>query len=125
MVSDNRRKFQKQTEQPPRWRFRPVDADLARALTACSRLNPVLARIVAGRMRDVDEESALTQENLERFLSPRLADIHNPFELADMDKAVARVFNAVRRNEAITVYGDYDSDGTTATALLVHLFRFL
>jgi single-stranded-DNA-specific exonuclease len=76
-------------------------------------------------MRDVDEESALTQENLERFLSPRLADIHNPFELADMDKAVARVFNALRRNEAITVYGDYDSDGTTATALLVHLFRFL
>ncbi len=125
MTLKSRKKFQKQVERPYRWRIRPVDHNLAHLLATDNKLNPVVARIVAGRMQEAEFGSAMMSESIERFLSPRLADLLDPFQLADMEKAVERVVDALRRDEPITVYGDYDSDGTTATALMVHLFRFL
>jgi single-stranded-DNA-specific exonuclease len=53
------------------------------------------------------------------FLSPRLADINDPFLLKDMDRAVELIVNAIAGGKRITIYGDYDADGLTATALLV------
>lgn len=53
------------------------------------------------------------------FLSPSLKNLHDPFTMKDMDKAAARIIKALgNKNEKITIYGDYDVDGTTATALL-------
>ncbi len=60
-----------------------------------------------------------------RFLSPRLADLPPPGLLEDMDRAVDRVLRAARKALPITVYGDYDADGLTATALLVRFFTDL
>jgi single-stranded-DNA-specific exonuclease len=57
------------------------------------------------------------------FLRPSLKDLHDPFLLKDMDKAVERTLEAVDRGEKIAVYGDYDVDGTTSTALLYLFFR--
>ncbi|MBN1829068.1 MAG: single-stranded-DNA-specific exonuclease RecJ [Deltaproteobacteria bacterium] len=58
-----------------------------------------------------------------RFLSPSLKDLHNPFLMRDMEEAVSRILRAVAGKEHIVVYGDYDADGITATAILVLFLR--
>ena len=60
-----------------------------------------------------------------RFLSAALADLHDPFLLLGMEKAVARLAKATRSGERICVYGDYDVDGITSVALLLGFFRGL
>ncbi len=65
----------------------------------------------------------LPKSHLEKFkLSDRL---HNPNLLEDMDKAVDRVLNAMKKNEKIAIYGDYDVDGVVSTVLMVKLFEKL
>ncbi len=61
-------------------------------------------------------------EEAERFLNPSLSSIHDPFLMKDMDKAVERTIRALESGERILVYGDYDADGITSTALLVLFF---
>ena len=57
-------------------------------------------------------------EAADRFFAPSIADLHDPFLLPDMDKAVNRLNKAMGAKEKILVYGDYDVDGTTAVALV-------
>lgn len=52
------------------------------------------------------------------FFKPKLSDIHDPFLMQDMDKAVARIVNAIEGKEKILIYGDYDVDGTTSVSLM-------
>lgn len=59
-----------------------------------------------------------TYNDAKTFFRPSLNDLHNPFLMKDMDKAVARIEMAIQQNENILVYGDYDVDGTTAVALM-------
>ena len=59
-----------------------------------------------------------TYEQAKRFFRPSLEDLHDPFLMQDMDKAVARIEKAISSGENILVYGDYDVDGTTAVAML-------
>lgn len=66
-----------------------------------------------------------TAAEADRFLKPRLSDLADPFELPAMDKAADRIWRAVDGGEPITVYGDYDVDGVTGTALLVMALRKL
>ena len=77
---------------------------------------PVLANLLVQRGID-------TVEKADRFFNPSLAHLHDPFLMKDMDKAVARVEQAVRNGEKIMVYGDYDVDGTTAVALVYKFLR--
>ncbi len=62
-----------------------------------------------------------TVEEGVRFLNPSLSRLHSPFSIKDMDRAVSLVQKALNRDEKIAIYGDYDVDGVTATALL-HAF---
>src|SRR5438105_1911173 len=59
----------------------------------------------------------------ERFLEPRLDHLPNPFDLKGIEAAVSRLQRALAQGEAICVYGDYDVDGVTSTALLVSVLR--
>lgn len=60
----------------------------------------------------------LTAEAARTFIRPSLDQLHDPFLMRDMDKAVSRLTSAVEHNEKILIYGDYDVDGTTAVALV-------
>lgn len=95
------------------WRSR-LDAEAEAAAAAMAQrhdLAEIVARVLAGR--GVGPEGALP------FLSPSLKqDMPDPSRLADMDKAAARLADAVERQEGIAIFGDYDVDGATSAALL-------
>ncbi|MBN2460718.1 MAG: single-stranded-DNA-specific exonuclease RecJ [Candidatus Cloacimonetes bacterium] len=57
-------------------------------------------------------------KEIRSFFNPRLDDVYNPFIFKDMDKAADRIIQSINKKELITIYGDYDVDGTTSTALL-------
>ncbi len=64
------------------------------------------------------QRNIFTPAEADSFFKPSLADLHDPFLMKDMDKAVDRIKKAISRNERILVYGDYDVDGTTSVALM-------
>lgn len=101
------------------WQFRPDLSERAREFEQALRLSPAVARVIANR------GLCETADQLQNFLRPALATIHDPFLLTDMEAAVRRVAQAREAREHVTVYGDYDSDGTTSTALLLRVLRFL
>lgn len=57
-------------------------------------------------------------EEINNFFEPSLIKVHDPFIFKDMEKAVQRIIRAIEKKELITIYGDYDVDGTTSTAML-------
>ena len=74
-------------------------------------ISPVLTEILVRRRID-------TFESARAFFRPTLKDLHDPFLMHGMDRAVDRIIGAISKNERILVYGDYDVDGTNGTALL-------
>lgn len=101
-----------------RWVARIYDERQALALSQRYSLPDVLARSLAAR--DVDVEAASV------FLEPRLRDLMpDPMRMKDMDKAVARFVAALQAGEKIAVFGDYDVDGATSSALLIRFVRAL
>ncbi|MCX7044171.1 MAG: single-stranded-DNA-specific exonuclease RecJ [Candidatus Sumerlaeota bacterium] len=102
----------------PRWTFRHEKPDAAQKLKKEAHLPELAARILANRGADDPAQA-------NRFLDAPLRDIHDPFEMADMDRAAARVAQAITRNEPIAIYGDYDVDGVCAIGVLLGMFRFL
>lgn len=63
------------------------------------------------------------RDDQKTFFAPKLEQLHDPYQMKDMDKAVARVLSAKRNDERIMIYGDYDVDGTTSVALLARYFK--
>ncbi len=64
-----------------------------------------------------------TFEQAKDFFRPSLTQLHDPYLMKDMDKAVARIEQAIAKNENIMVYGDYDVDGTTAVSLVASYLK--
>ncbi|MCM3632413.1 MULTISPECIES: single-stranded-DNA-specific exonuclease RecJ [Paenibacillus] len=62
------------------------------------------------------------EASIEAFLYGTTASLHDPFQLADMEKAVKRIMLALERNEKVRIYGDYDADGVSSTTLLCYTF---
>ena len=87
----------------------PGDPEKISRLSAELGIDQVLAQLLVQR-------GVETFEQARTFFRPRLEDLHDPFLMKDMDKAVERLYKAVRGGEKILVYGDYDVDGTTAVA---------
>ena len=100
-----------------RWVVKPQgNPEAVAAMAASTGISPVLANLLVQRGID-------TLEKAKKFFNPQLSDLHDPFLMKDMDKAVERVERAVRNREKIMVYGDYDVDGTTAVALVYKFLR--
>ena len=95
-----------------------ADAGVVRQLSSELGVDPVLAELLVQR-------GVYTFEQARAFFRPNLADLHDPFLMADMDKAVERVHDAIISGEKILVYGDYDVDGTTAVSLVYSFLRRL
>lgn len=101
-----------------RWLARPVDGRMALALAQRFDLPESVGRALAAR--------GIGPETAEGFLEPTLRrDLPDPFHLKDMDRAVERLIRALRDGECVAVFGDYDVDGATSSALLIRFFRAL
>jgi single-stranded-DNA-specific exonuclease len=99
-----------------RWNILQADAGKAAALQASLKVNGILCRILVQRGIE-------TFEQARDFFRPQLGDLHDPWLMKDMGKAVDRITGALCRGEKILVYGDYDVDGTTAVACLYGFLR--
>lgn len=98
--------------------MRAADEGVARQLAARLGLHRAVARTLAARGMG-------SPGDCDGFLDPRLAGLVDPFRLADMDRAVERALRAVEGKETIAVFGDYDVDGISATAIMVLALREL
>jgi single-stranded-DNA-specific exonuclease len=101
-----------------RWVVRESDPSLSRYLAQQLSVSNALSSILIARgFADADRARA--------FLTPRLDHLHDPFLFRDMEKASRRILQAVMRREKILIYGDYDVDGISSTALLYSLLRMV
>lgn len=89
------------------------------------QIPPELASMdVPGRLLELLIDRGIdTKEQIEKYLHPKREDLYDPMLMQDMDKAVAVIRDAIGKGEAITVFGDYDVDGVTATAILLTYLR--
>jgi single-stranded-DNA-specific exonuclease len=102
-----------------RWEILPQgDEQIVKHLQEVLKIEPTLSNLLAQRgISNYDEAR--------KFFRPELSQLHDPFLMQDMDKAVARIEEAINRREKILVYGDYDVDGTTAVALVYSFLKKL
>ncbi|MFN0013666.1 MAG: single-stranded-DNA-specific exonuclease RecJ [Saprospiraceae bacterium] len=99
----------------PRWHLLPTDEAAAQHLRDALGIHPLLCRLLVQR-------GIFSFEKARQFFRPSLDDLHDPYSMRDMDRAVKRLDRAIQDGERILLYGDYDVDGTTSVALL---FTFL
>ncbi len=102
-----------------RWNYQSLTTDQKAkkdALTKELNIDPILAELLL--KRDIS-----TPIEAKKFLNPDLKDLHDPFLLPDMEKAVKRIEKALGNKERILIYGDYDVDGTTAVSLVYSFLR--
>src|SRR5688572_8373007 len=100
------------------WQSKACDDAQVDVVSRELAVSPITARLLCIRgLGDLD--------NARRFLSPSLADLHDPFLLAGMAPAVERVLAAIARKERIAIHGDYDVDGVTSTVILRRALELL
>jgi single-stranded-DNA-specific exonuclease len=98
------------------WVLPPADEGVCERLARALSLTPLSSRILYGRgIRSVEEA--------ERFLTSSLQQMRPPFLFNGMERAVERLLQAIEGQERVLIYGDYDVDGLTSTAILVHFLR--
>jgi single-stranded-DNA-specific exonuclease len=100
------------------WQIYPEQPDLVAEIMARHNLPRLVARILLNR-------GLAAADDIRAFLDPSLERLNPPFGLHDLEAAATRLGQAVRSGEPVAVYGDYDADGLTATALLHQFFREL
>jgi single-stranded-DNA-specific exonuclease len=98
-----------------RWKILTADKQKSNLLQSALKISPIICDILVKR-------GVVTFEESKKYFRPELKDLHDPWLMKDMDKAVERIIRAVNNNEKILVFGDYDVDGTTSVACM---YRFL
>ncbi len=101
-----------------RWSLAPAQPLLANALASELKVSPLLAQCLLNR--GLSEPASIGA-----FLEPRLKQLADPFLLPNMEAAVVRLLRAREHNESLVIFGDYDVDGVTSTALLTETLRAL
>ena len=101
-----------------RWKIIKADKEKVDALQDALKIHPILCELLVQRGLDTFEEA-------KRFFRPSLDDLHEPWLMKDMKKAVDRIDEAMAANQKILVFGDYDVDGTTSVATLYQFLKQL
>lgn len=101
---------------PRKWTFHPHDEKTIEELSGSLRVTPLVAQVLIAR----GYSSAAAAK---KYLQPKLSDLHDPQGLPGVTAAAERIVAAVKNQRRITIYGDYDVDGVTSTALLWHCLR--
>ena len=100
-----------------RWTYKPKPTpEKISTLVESLNISPMIAELLVSRGIETFEQARL-------FFRPTLADLHDPFLMKDMEKAVARIEQAILSGENIMVFGDYDVDGTTAVSLVASYLK--
>ncbi|MEM9703015.1 MAG: single-stranded-DNA-specific exonuclease RecJ, partial [Planctomycetota bacterium] len=100
----------------PSWRFTPLDPHRVRRLCEALSILPLTAQVLIARGLDEPAKA-------KAFLTPSAHDLHDPERLPGVPQAADRIVAAVRAGRGVTIFGDYDVDGITSTALLVDCLR--
>lgn len=94
-----------------KWSIKPCDKSKVIALKKELNISHILCQVLNQRgVENFDEAH--------KYFRPKLSELHSPFLMKDMDSASKRVISAIKNNEKVLLYGDYDVDGTTAVSLL-------
>jgi len=101
-----------------RWNISIADEEKVKALHQSLKVHPVLCKIFVKRGIE-------TFEQAKKFFRPELTELHSPWLMKDMEKAVARIITAINDDEKILVFGDYDVDGTTSVASMYQFLKKL
>ncbi|WP_295730021.1 single-stranded-DNA-specific exonuclease RecJ [uncultured Limosilactobacillus sp.] len=96
----------------------PQDSELVRQIQEQCQISKVIANLLVA-------DGFTSVHDVQLFLKPQLQQIQSPEKLHDMDKAVTRITKAIEKGEQVTVYGDYDADGMTATSLMLETLETL
>ena len=105
------------TDLAKRWIVKRADEDTVARQAKDLKISPLLARLLV--LRDLAEP-----DSAKRYLSSSLrSDLPSPFEMTDMEPAVQRIVDAIKKKELIGIWGDYDVDGTTGASVLVSFLR--
>ena len=99
-----------------RWRILSSNQEKTDSLFNELKIHPALCNVLVQRGID-------TYDKAKKFFRPQLSDLHDPFLMKDMDKAVERIFTAFASDEKILVFGDYDVDGTTSVAIMYQFLK--
>ncbi len=102
----------------PRWVVRTTDNIAAEKIAEFLGISRVTATILAQRVGS-------NLQNAKNFINPVLSTLLSPLKMRDMEKASLRIVQAIKSKESIIVFGDYDADGVTATAVLITVFAEL
>lgn len=95
-----------------RWLIKsPIDTSIVEQFRSELKVDRIVSELLLQR-------NITTFEQAQAFFRPSLNELHDPFLMKDMDKAVKRINKAISKNEKILLFGDYDVDGTTAVALM-------
>ena len=101
-----------------KWEIYPPNPSLQDTFSRELGISRITAQVLANRsIHRIDQVS--------QYLHPSLSHLHSPFLMKDMDTAVDRIVQALSRKEQVLIYGDYDVDGITSTAIMVLFFQGL
>lgn len=98
-----------------RWLYSKVNEGKIKEVAEKNNISELLAKVLLGRGIETDAD-------IDDFLHPKIQDLYDPFLLNDMEKAVTAIIDSCNKKEKITIYGDYDVDGITSTAILKKFF---
>ena len=100
------------------WNLNSSNPNQVKKLVSALEVSPLVAQLLVNRGFEDIEEARL-------FLNPCLEHLHDPYLMTDMERVVERIFLARDRNEKVLIYGDYDVDGITSTAVLKRALEML
>src|SRR5688572_9481770 len=99
-----------------RWRINNIEHEKLNKLVEALKIHPTLCSILVQR-------GVESYQQAKEFFRPQLTQLHDPWLMKDMDKAVGRILDAFSEHEKILVFGDYDVDGTTAVACMYQFLK--